>query len=68
MMAAQQQEIKDYESMYKTVNDYLNQFVKVYGETNDKYLIDTYKQLLDFKNQLGTALVNANVTLATQDV
>lgn len=65
MMKAQQQEIKDYESLYKTVNDYLNEFVKVYGDTKDKYTIDTYKQLLDFKNQLGTALVNANVALAT---
>ena len=64
MLKAQQQEVKDYENLYKTVNDYLSKYVETYWNTKDKYLIDTYKQLLDFKNQLWTALVNANVALA----
>ena len=49
----------------------MNQFTTQYANTKDKYVLDTYKRLFDFKNQLAwqilqqqNALVNAQLTKA----
>lgn len=52
-------EVADYDNLYKTINSYLSEFTKAYGGSQDAYVKDTYAKLLDFKNNLASALTNA---------
>ena len=56
-------EVSDYDNLYKTVNTYMSDYIKAYGDSQDKYVKDTYAKMLEFKNQLGTALINSQAQL-----
>jgi hypothetical protein len=46
------QEVTDYDNIYKTLNDYLSNYIKMYGDSKDARVKDTYAKILDWKNQL----------------
>jgi intein-encoded DNA endonuclease-like protein len=41
----------------------MTDYIKAYGDSQDKYVKDTYAKMLEFKNQLGTALINSQAQL-----
>jgi len=68
---ANKQRLAEQTNIYQQLNNYMNQFTTQYANTKDKYVLDTYKRLFDFKNQLAwqilqqqNALVNAQLTKA----
>lgn len=55
----EEQKIKDYDALYTKVNNFQSQFRTELGNTTDKYLIQTYKDITDWKNSLWESLLNS---------
>lgn len=58
-----QSEIQNYDSVYQNLNQYIDNFVKTYANSKDKYVRDTYNQLLQYKSGLEQARANSLVSL-----
>lgn len=58
-MNLKQKEIENYDNIYKNLNAYIDNFTKAYGNSQDKYIRDTYNQLLNYKTQIGQWYLNA---------
>ncbi len=56
-------EVADYDNLYKTLNEYLKWYIEAYGNSQDKYVKDTYAKLLEFKNGLWSALLQTQAQL-----
>lgn len=69
---AAKQRLDEQTKIYQQLNNYLNQFTTQYANTKDKYVLWTYKNLFDLKNQLAwqilqqqNALLSAQLTKNT---
>jgi hypothetical protein len=69
---AAKQRLDEQSKIYQQLNNYLNQFTTQYANTKDKYVLWTYKNLFDLKNQLAwqilqqqNALLSAQLTKNT---
>jgi intein-encoded DNA endonuclease-like protein len=60
---AKQREVVDYDNLYKTLNQYEQEFIKQYADSNDKFIIDAYRNLINYKNAIGQNLLNAQQEL-----
>lgn len=60
---AKQREVQDYDNLYKTLNDYEAQFVQAYADSNDRFIVDAYRNLVNYKNTIGQNLLNAQQEL-----
>lgn len=58
-----QAELQNYDSIYQNLNQYIDNFVKTYANSKDKYIRDTYNQLLQYKNGIEQARANSLVSL-----
>ena len=58
-MNLKQKEIENYDNIYKNLNAYIDNFISKYGNSQDKYVRDTYNQLLNYKTQIGQWYLNA---------
>lgn len=58
-MQLKQKEIENYDNIYKNLNSYIDNFVNKYTGSKDKYVRDTYNQLLNYKTQLQQAYLNS---------
>jgi len=57
-LSMKQKEIENYDNIYKNLNAYIDNFVSKYGNSQDKYVRDTYNQLLNYKTQIGQSYLN----------
>jgi len=62
-MNLKQKEIENYDNIYKNLNAYIDNFVKSYWNSQDKYVRDTYNQLLNYKTQIWQWYLNSLVWL-----
>lgn len=74
-IALKQQELADYDGIYKSLNSYIDNFISKYKDTRDVYVRDTANQLLNYKTQLWQAYLNtaselrqAEAALAAQNI
>ena len=53
------EEAKAYDDLYKTYDQYLNNFITQYGNVKDKFTVDTLQKLLSYKTILSTQAQDA---------
>ena len=58
-----QKEIENYDNIYKNLNTYIDNYIKTYGNSKDKYVRDTYNQLLQYKQGIEQAKANSLISL-----
>lgn len=56
-------EIQDYWQIYNALNQYLDNFVTKYGNSQDKYIRGTREQLLNYKQNLESNLLSSYTAL-----
>lgn len=62
-MQAKAQEVAQLDNLYKTYNQYLQNFLQQYWNTQDKYLIDVYKNIFNAREQIWQQLLNQQQSL-----
>lgn len=50
-----QKEIENYDNIYKNLNAYIDNFNAKYANSQDKYVRDTYNQLVNYQTQIAQA-------------
>jgi hypothetical protein len=58
-----QKEIENYDNIYKNLNTYIDNYIKTYGNSKDKYVRDTYNQLLQYRTGIEQAKANSLISL-----
>lgn len=58
-----QKEIENYDNIYKNLNAYLDNFTSKYWNSQDKYVRDTYNQLVNYRTQIWNAYKDSLVWL-----
>lgn len=58
-----QKEIENYDNIYKNLNAYIDNFTSKYANSQDKYVRDTYNQLVNYKTQIAQAYLNSLTAL-----
>lgn len=61
----QQQQLSDYDNIYKTLNEYYNSFIQNYANSKNIYVRETYAQLVDAMDQINKARHSTLTNLST---
>ncbi|MCK9369814.1 hypothetical protein M0R04_07910 [Candidatus Dojkabacteria bacterium] len=58
-MKGQQEMLSQYDNLYKTYDQLLNNYIQQYAGSTDKYVVETYKAIKAQRDALLTNLVEA---------